>query len=128
MHEEPTIYGRGGRHTVAGILLALSVAVALPPAVARADMDVDPTSDDERAGRSIEVPPSEVRESSKSKSRLDALRRQHDELQFKKRTKQSFTSDRSLRHQLRRNEERQGWEKSEQRRLEYERLRRDRTR
>lgn len=115
---------RRGRGAVAGLLLALTAAIAVSPV--RADMGAEPEATDAPAGRSIEAPSPDAREAAKSKKRLETLQRQHEELEFKKRTKAPFTSERSLRHQLRRNEAQQGWEKSEQRRLEYEQLRQGR--
>ncbi len=110
------------------LTLAGSTAMLSAPAVAQDGRMLPDATDD--AAKKPEVPssPSTDRSETEAKSRLDSLQRQHDDLEFKKRTKEPFTSDRSLRHQLRRNEAQQGWEKSEQRRLEYEQLRRERSR
>lgn len=95
---------------------------------AAAQDGVVPKIPDGDSDAAVPTQPPVGRKESEADARIKALQQQHKDLEFQKRTKQPFTSDRSLRHQLRRNEQRQGWEKSEQRRLEYEQLKRDRSR
>jgi hypothetical protein len=115
-------YRRRLRYGVVGLVVLAGTAALLATPV-RAEGDVE----GEKAPAQAPAAPQPDADA-KAKSKLEALQRQHDDLEFRKRTKAPFTSDRSLRHQLRRNETRQGWEKSEQRRLEYEQLRRDQSR
>jgi hypothetical protein len=110
------------RRAVVGLLALAGAAAMHAAAYAEGETPVAPADETPLA------PQREAPADEKAKSRLEALKRQHEDLEFKKRTKAPFTSDRSLRHQLRRNEAQQGWEKSEQRRLEYEQLRRDQSR
>lgn len=104
------------RTVLAGLLfLTGAVAIQAPAARAEGDTELKPSDEAPVAPQ----PPADE----KAKRRLETLKRQHEELQFQKRTKEPFTSDRSLRHQLRRNEAQQGWQKGEQRRQEYEQQR-----
>ena len=98
-------------------LLFLIGAMAMQAPATRAEGDTELKPSDEAPA--TPQPPADE----KTKRRLETLKRQHEELQFQKRTKEPFTSDRSLRHQLRRNEAQQGWQKGEQRRQEYEQQR-----
>jgi len=120
-------YRRGLRYCVAGLVVLAGTAALLATPV-RAEGDVEGETTDKAPGPAPAMPQRDAPADEKTKSRLEALQRQHEDLEFKKRTKAPFTSERSLRHQLRRNEAQQGWEKSEQRRLEYEQLRREQTR
>jgi len=102
------------------LALLIGALLAVQPRVAHAQGDTP-------VAPATEIPAVPQREADDSeKDRLETLKRQHDELEFKKRTNAPFSSERSLRHELRRNEAQQGWEKSEQRRLEYEQLRQQR--
>ena len=101
----------------------LPVALLAVPALAQGDVEAEAT--DEGIGSATEALRGDEREDEKAKGRLKTLQQQHEELEFKKRTKAPFRSERSLRHDLRRNEAQQGWQKREDRRLEYERLRRE---
>jgi hypothetical protein len=103
-------------------LLALAGAVAMQATAVYAEGETPVAPADETPA----APQREAPADEKAKSRLEALQRQHDDLEFQKRTKAPFTSEQSLRHQLRRNEAQQGWQKGEQRRLEYEQLRQER--
>jgi len=105
--------------TLAGLVFLLG-AVGMPMTGAHAEGETPMVPAETPVAPQPDAPADE-----KAKSRLEALKRQHQELEFQKRTDAPFTSERSLRHQLRRNEAQQGWQKSEQRRLEYEQLRRD---
>ena len=115
--------GRLRRGSFGLLALACGVLAGLP---AFADEGVVPKVPDGDSDAAVPTLPPVDRKQSETESRLESLQRQHKDLEFQKRTKQPFTSDRSLRHKLRKNERQQGWEKSEQRRLEYEQLKRSR--
>jgi hypothetical protein len=101
-------------------LLLLSGTFAVIPAPVRAEGDVEAERTDENIENSVKSLRKDQREDEKVQSRLKALQRQKEETEFRKRTGDAFRSERSLRHDLRRNEAQQGWQKSEDRRLDYE--------
>jgi len=103
---------------IASLLIAAFMAGTSVPAWADGDIEAEET--DETINNAVKSLRQDQREEEKAKSRLDALQRQHRETEFRKRTGAPFTSERSLRHDLRRNEAQQGWQKGESRRLEYE--------
>lgn len=99
--------------------LGLVALLAAPlPALAQGDIEAEAT--DEQIGRATKALRADEHESEKVKKRLEDLKRQNEDLDFKRRTKAPFRSERSLRHDLRTNEAQQGWQKHEERRLEYE--------
>jgi len=106
-------------------LLVLSGPAPWQAPSARAQTGSEAGASGEAAGNETKAIERDAQAREKAKRRLEALKRQHEELDFKKRTKAPFTSERSLRHEMRRNEAQQGWEKSEKRRLEYEQQRRE---
>jgi hypothetical protein len=106
-----------------GLFLAVSFGVlaVLPPlAPARADRDIQAEERDETINDTVRSLNNTERNEGKNRVKQKVLEQQHDELEFRRRTGSAFRSERELRNDLRQNEVRQGWEKSEGRRLDYE--------
>jgi predicted RNase H-like nuclease (RuvC/YqgF family) len=101
-------------------LLIAGTAVMHAPAPARAEEDIEAQEKDEDINRAVKSLNKKQREDEKVQSRLKALQQQQQETEFRRRTGDPFKSERSLRHDLRRNEAQQGWQKQEDRRLDYE--------
>lgn len=93
--------------------------VAVAPA-ARADLDEDTVKEEQQIDRTKRRIDREGRDESKARSRLNSLRHQEQDLKFRKRTGDPFRSKRALRNDLRSNEARQGWQKREARRFDFE--------
>jgi len=110
----------------AALPIAALLLAAMPPA-ARADADIEAEETDETINREVKILRQDKLKEEKARSNLERLQEQHRETDFQKRTKTPFQSERSLRHDLRRNEAQQGWQKSEGRRLDYEIRRRQNT-
>jgi hypothetical protein len=110
-----------GRWPVLSFVLPLAaLLLAATPPAAWADTDIEAEETDETINSEVRALRQDQREEEKVRSKLDRLQQQHRETQFRKRTGAPFRSERSLRHDLRSNEARQGWQKSEGRRLDYE--------
>jgi septal ring factor EnvC (AmiA/AmiB activator) len=105
-----------------GVLLGgvLAAALAVPYAPVRAESDVQAERTDEGIESTVKSLKRTERSDEKVQTKLKTLEQQHEELEFRRRTGSSRSSERSLRHDLRRNEQQQGWEKREGRRLDYE--------
>jgi len=117
-------YSRPGRRRILLILpVALALLIAAVPSKVRADADIEAQETDETINKTVKDLRDDQRKSEKVDSNLKRLESQHRETEFQKRTGAPFRSERSLRHDLRRNEAQQGWQKSEGRRLDYERQR-----
>lgn len=99
---------------------AHGAALTLPAVSLRAESDIEAEKTDEAIENAVKSLKGDEREKAKAASRLKALEQQHEALDFRKRTKQPFRSERSLRQDLRRNEAQQGWQKQEDRRLDFE--------
>ena len=103
------------------LLLAFgAIAIAGPVAAAYAESDVQAEATDETIENTVKSINRSERSDEEVRAKLRALQQQHDELEFRRRTGAPFRSERELRHDLRKNEKRQGWQKSEDRRLDYE--------
>lgn len=102
------------------LLLFGASAILAPMAPARADRDIQAEETDETINNTVKSLNRTERSDEKTRSRLKVLEQQHDELEFRRRTGASFRSKRAIRNDLNRNELRQGWEKREGRRLDYE--------
>ena len=107
------------RVALALALMLAGAATALSPASVRAE-NIEAQERDETINNSVKTLKEDEREEEKVQSRLKALQREKAETEFRKRTGDPFRSERSLRHDLRRNEAQQGWQKREDRRLDYE--------
>jgi hypothetical protein len=104
-----------------GIVLVLMVAAlwggTLSPAIADTDPDEYGSSEvGETLIRTLRQDREAVRRVAEKRR---ALEHEQAELDYLKRTKHPFHSDRALRHSLRRNEAEQGWYKDEARQLDF---------
>ncbi len=97
-----------------------AMAVLAPLAPARADRDIQAEETDETINNTVKSLNNTERSEGKNRVKQKVLEQQHDELEFRRRTGEPFRSQRELRNDLRQNEVRQGWEKSEGSRLDYE--------
>ncbi|MPY75518.1 MAG: hypothetical protein GEU87_14795 [Alphaproteobacteria bacterium] len=102
------------------LLLFGASAIFAPIAPARADRDIQAEETDETINKTVKSLNRTERSEEKARSRQKVLEQQHDELEFRRRTGAPFRSERAIRNDLNRNELRQGWEKREGRRLDYE--------
>lgn len=102
------------------LLLFGASAVFAPIVPARADRDIQAEETDETINNTVKSLNRTERSDEKTRSRLKVLEQRHDELEFRRRTGVPFRSERAIRNDLNRNELRQGWEKREGRRLDYE--------
>jgi hypothetical protein len=103
-------------------LLAMfgTAAILVPLAPVRAERDIQAEETDETINNTVKSLNNAERSDAKNQAKQKVLEQQHDELEFRRRTGAPFRSQRELRNDLRQNETRQGWEKSEGRRLDYE--------
>lgn len=116
-----SIFDTGRRRSLwMALFLPLVLTVAVASSAVRADTDVEAEETDETINKTVKTLRDDQRKSEAATSNLKRLESQNRETQFRKRTGTSFKSNRSLRHDLRRNEAQQGWQKSESRRLDYE--------
>ena len=106
--------------TLVALLCGAFGALALPIAAARAESDVQAERTDEGIENTVKSLKRTERSDEKVRTKLKTLEQQHEELEFRRRTGSSRSSERSLRHDLRRNEQQQSWEKREDRRLDYQ--------
>ena len=102
------------------ILLCGAVTVLAATAPVHADSEIQAEETDETIKDTVKSLRRVERSDEELRARLKALEQQHEEMEFRRRTGASFRSERALRHDLRRNEKRQGWVKREDRRLDYE--------
>lgn len=102
------------------LLLFGASAILAPMAPAHAERDIQAEETDETINNTVKSLNRTERSDEKTRSRLKVLEQQHDELEFRRRTGASFRSERAIRNDLNRNKLRQGWEKREGRRLDYE--------
>lgn len=105
---------------LAAVLLAHVAVLTLPATPLRAESDLQAEETDENINRAVKSLKDDEREKAKAQGRLKALQQQHKALELKKRTKPPFRSERDLRHDLKRNDAQQGWQKREANRLEFE--------
>ena len=109
-------------HRLAAGMVAILISgglVTLAATPAHADTELEAEETDETINKTVKSLRETERKAEKSQSNLKRLESRHRDTQFQKRTGTPFRSDRTLRHDLRRNEARQGWEKHENRRLEH---------
>ena len=99
------------------LLCGALVAAAMP---VRAESDIEAERTDETIEKTVKTLKNNERSNEKVRTKLKTLEQQHNELEFRRRTGAPFQSERSLRHDLRRNEQQQSWEKREDRRLDYQ--------
>lgn len=102
------------------LVLAGALAILAPSAPARAERDIQAEETDETINNTVKSLNRAERGDEKVRAKQKVLEQQHDELEFRRRTGAPFRSQREIRNDLRQNEARQGWEKSEGRRLEFE--------
>jgi septal ring factor EnvC (AmiA/AmiB activator) len=100
-----------------GLLLCSALAAAGP---VRAESDIQAERTDEGIESTVKSLKQSERSNEKVRAKLKSLEQQHDELELRRRTGSSRSPERSIRHDLRRNEQQQSWEKREDRRLDYE--------
>jgi septal ring factor EnvC (AmiA/AmiB activator) len=108
------------RITLVALLCGAFAALAVPISAARAESDVQAERTDEGIENTVKSLKRTERSDEKVRTKLKTLEQQHEELEFRRRTGSSRSSERSLRHDLRRNEQQQSWEKREDRRLDYQ--------
>lgn len=110
---EKRIYHRCGL-----VALAVLLAVELFPGPSFADVDDE---NDVPATTELEKKENDrdLRRKGAIQDRQRRLKSDRQSLKFEKRTKHPFKSERTLRRDIRRNEQRQNWNKSEIRRLEH---------
>ncbi len=94
--------------------------LTVPAAPLRAESDLQAEETDETINKEIQSLRQDRRLDAKGRARLKALEQQHQQLEFKRRTKAPFRSERDLRHDLKRNDAQQGWQKGENSRLDFE--------
>jgi hypothetical protein len=120
-----TTKSRRSSHTKACLALICAAllhmaALTVPAAPLRAESDLQAEETDETINKEVQTLRPDQRLDSKARARLKALEQEHQQLEFNKRTKAPFRSERDLRHDLKRNDAQQGWEKGENSRLDFE--------
>ena len=108
---------------VLGFLAALLAHVAvltLPATPLRAESDLEAESTNENLKRDVQKLQNDQRAKENAQQHLRTLQQQHNDLEFRKRTIDPFRSKRALRHDLRKNEAQQGWQKYESNRLDFQ--------
>lgn len=103
-----------------GAALLHIAVLTLPAAPVHAESDLEAEETDETINKEVQSLRKDQREDAQARARLKALEQQHQQLEFKKRTKAPFRSERDLRHDLKRNDAQQGWQKGEHNRLDFE--------
>jgi hypothetical protein len=98
----------------------LHIAVLTLPAPVHAERDLEAEETDETINKEVQSLRQDQRLDAKGRARLKALEQQHQQLEFKKRTGTPFRSERDLRHDLKRNDAQQGWQKGENSRMDFE--------